>query len=200
MAGCGWGWQEASTLGTLALDTEGGCIDLIEWVAQATDLCLSHGPGPFARAPGSSSQFWLYKTRPAPSSAGQAFSSPRSTSAPLSGPLWGARAPASWERPPGGLEGELTLAPHLGLTSLCAEVTSRGLPGMTSSHNPSVTGRGSASQVGEVSSFKEESHRAGQGSWGLSLRDHSVNHAASRYSAALQSCDGRPGQKLGAEG
>lgn len=71
---------------------------------------------------------------------------------------------------------------------------------MTSSHNPSVTGRGSASQVGEVSSFKEESHRAGKGSWGLSLRDHSVNHAASRYSAALQSCDGRPGQKLGAEG
>lgn len=49
---------------------------------------------------------------------------------------------------------------------------------MTSSHNPSVTCSGLASQVGKVRGFKEESHAAVRESWGLSLGDHSVTHPA----------------------
>lgn len=114
-------------------------------------------PRALRKAPGNS-QFKPYITRLAPSSAGQGCVHPSQHFSPF---VWAAPGSlASW-----GLKGELTLAPHLGFTSLCAEVTSRGLPGddiipqfLSDVQKPLPP------QVGEVSRFKEESHWARKGS------------------------------------
>lgn len=89
-----------------------------------TELCLSCSPGPFRKAPGSS-QSQPYVTRLAPSPQAGEFPSPSPVLRPLCpGAALQPQGEASWS-----LRGELTLAPHLGCTSLCAEVTSGGLPG-----------------------------------------------------------------------
>lgn len=75
----------------------------------------------------------------------------------------------AWERPSGAWRVN-SPGPHLGFTLLFAEVTAPLLPGMTSSHNPSVREEAQPHQGGKVSSCKEES--AG-GSWALPLRSPS---------------------------
>ena len=91
--------------------------------------------------------------------------------------LWGGTsAPGSpgsvgWERPPGASRVSSPWCHTWDSPRSVLRSPPEDCQGMTSSHSPSVMCRGPASQVGKVSSFKEESHSAGKGSWGRSLRD-----------------------------
>ena len=71
--------------------------------------------------------------QPAPALCNQAGPQLSAGEFPSPSPVLRPLCPGAALQPPGeaswSLGGELTLAPHLGCTSLCAEVTSRGLPG-----------------------------------------------------------------------
>ena len=80
-------------------------------------------PGPFRKVPGSS-QPQPYVTRLAPALSPVSF--------PVPPQSFGRFVQGRYFTPGEAFQslgGELTLAPHLGCTSLCTEVTSGGLPG-----------------------------------------------------------------------